>query len=261
MYPDVDSLKISHEPEGILVLCLARPKRKNALDRELVLALGDALWAAAEDPSVRVVALMGKGGAFCSGADLPTIADVDPAEVPERIDEFHRTIFAIVEMDKPVVACVDGPAVGFGADLALASDLRLMSERAYLEEGFIKVGLMPDGGGTYWMEKFCGARALQFLTLGTRLDAGTCLQLGMTGGVVPTESFEAQARALLQSLATLAPLALREIKRAVRARDRACLKEVLAREHRGQSELAKSEDFQEGVRAFLEKRAPHFSGK
>ncbi len=260
-YPDVASLRLSRPCDGVLVLCLARPTRKNALDRQLVLALGDALTSAAADDSVRVVALTGQGGAFCSGADLPTIANVDPEEIPQRIDEFHRTIHAIVEMPKLVVACVDGPAVGFGADLALASDLRILSSRAYFEEGFVKVGLMPDGGGTYWMEKFCGGLALELLVFGTRLDAAACLAFGITGRILSVEDWEQETTSLLTQLASQAPLALREIKSATRAADRAYLPQVLKREHQGQSRLATSEDFQEGVRAFLEKRPPHFCGK
>jgi len=257
----VSSLRITHPEPGIVSLALNRPTKKNALDRDLVLALGEALRQVAADPSVRVVLLTGVSGSFCSGADLSTIRNASPEELDSRIDEFHRMITGIVDAPQPVIAAVSGPAVGFGADLALACDMRLFSQSAYLEEGFIKVGLMPDGGGTGWMPKMVGPRAFEMLALGTRLSASDCQGFGIANSVHPETELITASYEVAQRLAQSAPLALRNIKRALRAGDRDGLSATLEREKRGQTELLGSSDFEEGVRAFLEKREAQFTGK
>src|SRR5690606_38627420 len=151
--------------------------------------------------------------------------------------------------------------VGFGADLALACDMRIMSESAYLEEGFAKIGLMPDGGGTLWLEKFVGPRAFEFLALGTRLNADKCLQWGIANALVPQGQALAKALAQAEQLAQAAPLALRAIKQSLRAGEKERLESTLLREKEGQAALIASQDFQEGVAAFLSKRSPQFQGK
>lgn len=261
------SLKIEQLPAGIVVLSLNRPERKNALDRELVLSLGEALarlGAGSGENStapVRVIVLTGEGGAFCSGADLATISGATSEQIEERIEEFHHMIRGIVGAKVPVVAAIEGPAVGFGADLALACDMRIMSESGYVEEGFAKIGLMPDGGGTLWLEKFVGPRAFEFLALGTRLTANDCLKSGIANAVVPQREALAQALLRAEKLSQAAPLALAAIKQSIRGGESARLESTLAREKAGQTALIASADFQEGVAAFLSKRPPQFQGK
>lgn len=245
----------------VLHLTLNRPGRRNALTRELVLDLGAALRTAKADAGLRVLVLSGNGGAFSAGADLEAIRGVAQEEFAERIREFHELILGITELDVPVLAAVDGPAVGFGADLALACDLRLLTERAYLEESFTKIGLMPDGGGTYFLPQAVGARAFELIALGQRLDAATCQDLGLANRVVPVADLEAETQALAARLAAAPPLALAEVKRALTAGRRDALRAALAREAAGQARLLGSDDFEEGVAAFLEKRPPLFSGR
>ncbi len=248
--------------DGPLVrLALNRPERKNALDRELVRALGDALDAAVQREETRLVVLQGNGGSFCSGADLSSMSGaLDDAA--ERIEEFHRLTRAIAFASQPVLAAVDGPAVGFGADLALACDLRVFSTRGYLQDSFVRIGLMPDGGGTFFLPELVGmGRALEFLFLGTRLDAQKCLDLGVANRVVELEAFESTVSALATELTQAAPLAVRSIKRAVRDNVRDGLNAALAREKAGQVKLLHSEDLREGVGAFLGKRPPRFTGR
>lgn len=251
--------------EGPLVwLTLNRPERKNALDRELVQRLGDALEAATARPETRVVVLRGSGDAFCAGADLSSMQPeaLSDGKLGERIDEFHRLVRTIVDAPQPIIASIDGPAVGFGADLALACDLRLCSARAFLQESFVHIGLMPDGGGTFWLPALVGiGRALEFLLLGTRLSATQCLEMGLANRVVPPEELETTTAALARQLAAAAPLAVASIKRAVRAAGRDQLEAALSCEKDGQIALLGSDDLREGVEAFFAKRPPRFLGR
>jgi enoyl-CoA hydratase/carnithine racemase len=254
-----ESLKIDSR-DGVTTLSLHRPERRNALDRNLVLNLGGALSALGQDPSVRVLILRGSGEAFCAGADLSSIENPAADELGARIDEFHALIRGIVSTDKPVIALVDGPAVGFGADLALACDLRVFSDRAYLEEGFVKIGLMPDGGGTHWLRRFCGPLAFEFLALGKRLSAVDCARFGIANQVVAAAELLHVGETMAEALMASAPLALAKIKRSLRQGEHEELEAALNREKSGQSLLIQSEDFREGEAAFRNKRSPLFRG-
>ncbi|HEY8945263.1 MAG TPA: enoyl-CoA hydratase [Polyangiaceae bacterium] len=248
----------------VVRLTLNRPKSKNSLDPELVSRLGDALDTVAADTTVRAIVLTGSGGAFCSGIDLKSAAaDLqEPKWLEARLRAFHRLIRTIVRAPQPVVAAVDGPAVGFGADLALACDLRVASTAAYFEEKFVALGLMPDGGGTFHLPRLIGlGRALEHLLLGTRLDASTALAQGLVNRVVPADALDAEVETIVQRLALSPPLALAAIKRAVRASLEGSLEDALSREFAGQLALLASEDVREGVSAFLERRAPSFRGR
>ncbi len=251
------------EREGpVATLIMNRPQTRNALDPELLAALGAGLADAAADPSVRAVVLAGAGDAFCSGADLKgTLGDVGAgADLGPRIEQFHALIRAIVDAPKPFIAAVRGPAVGFGADLALACDLRVLARDAYLQEKFVAIGLMPDGGGSFWLPRLVGVgRALEYLMLGTRLDAPLALELGLANRLADDEL--GTARALAAELAKGPPLALAAIKRAVRESAMGGIEAALAREKQGQTALLQSGDFREGVAAWSSKRAPSFSGR
>jgi enoyl-CoA hydratase/carnithine racemase len=249
---------------AVALLRLNRPAALNALDAELVAALSRAVESAIADPAVRAIVLTGTGGAFCSGADLKeALRDLDAGvALGDRLAAFQKNVRLIAGSDKPVIAAVDGAAVGFGADLALACDLRLLSERGYLQEKFVGIGLMPDGGGTFHLARLVGlGRALELLLLGERVEAARAVELGLALRVVPEPQLLEEALALAERLADGPPLALAAIKHATRKSLDGTLDDALAREASGQTRLLQSADLREGVVAWTERRKPRFTGR
>ena len=246
-----------------LVVTLARPEARNALTVPLVRAVRDALLAAAKDDSLRCVVLTGAGGHFCAGADLR--ANMQDPEMMSRVDEymddFHGLVRAIVRCPKPTIAMVDGAAVGFGADLALACDLRVVSERAYVQEKFVGIGLMPDGGGTFWLPRLLGtARAMQMCLLADKVDGKELAALGVAVAAVPAEKLRERTLELCARLEKGPPLAYAAIKESIVA-SWGDLEEALKRERTNQLRLLKTADHMEGVLAFMQKRDPQFQGR
>ncbi len=247
----------------VAVVTLNRPASKNALTTQLVDELGATLERLGQDATIRALVLTGAGGSFCSGADLKAATEEGLAlieQAGERIDRFHRIIRAIVAAPKPVIAAIDGPAVGFGCDMALACDLRVATDRAYFQEKFIRIGLMPDGGGTLWLPRLIGtARAMELFLTGDALSAEQARELGIVRRVVPTERLSEEAHELAKQLAKAPPIAVRNIKQAVNGA--AALGQALQRERVGQIECLKSQDCMEGILAWMQKREPSFQGK
>lgn len=262
------------EEAGLLVadhgavreIAMNRPQTKNGLTDELFRGLREAFEAAAEAPSVRAVLLTGRGGSFCSGLDLKAAMgmvqqggfDGDGLETRVR-SLLHRLVRSMVDNPKPIIAVVDGAAAGFGCDLALCCDMRIGTARARFGEIFIKRGLMPDGGGTYTLPRLIGAgRAFDMLLTGDMVEAEEALRIGLVSRLVKDE---AEAMQLVQRIAAGPPLVMREIKRAVWAGLSTPLDAALEREVKGQVQLLRSQDFLEGVSAFLGKRPPAFTGQ
>ena len=261
-YEVMESVLLIEREGPVATLIMNRPQTKNALDPELLAALAAGLAQVAADSSVRAVVLTGMGDAFCSGADLKgALGDLDQgADLGPRIAQFHALIRSIVHAPKPFIAALRGPAVGFGADLALACDLRVLAPNAYIQEKFVAIGLMPDGGGSFWLPRLVGiGRALEYLLLGTRIDAPLALSLGLANRVAEDE--RAEARSLASTLAAGPPLALAAIKSAVRDSASGGIEAALEREKQGQTALLGSLDFREGVAAWGAKRNPSFVGK
>jgi enoyl-CoA hydratase/carnithine racemase len=265
-----DELIVRDEGDGdaprVRWIALHRPASKNGLTVEINQRMLAAIDEVARDRSIRAVVLTGEGGAFSSGLDLKAAATLGSAG-PEAIEEqmtrwFHGLIRAIRRCDRPVIALVDGPAVGFGCDLALACDLRLGTPRARFGEVFIKRGLMPDGGGTFHLPRLVGLGvALDLLFTGDVVEAEDARRLGLLSRIVPVETARVDTLAFAQRIAAGPPRVHAWIKRAVYGALDGTLDDALAVEAKGQLELLRSRDFMEGVMAFFEKRPPKFTGE
>lgn len=252
---------------AVCVLAMNRPQTKNGLTLEILGALIAALEKAKDDPAIRAVVLTGQNGAFSSGLDFRAalllfqsgVTDL-ATKTEERLRTcFHRAILAIASLPKPVIAFVDGAAAGFGCDLALACDLRIATKQARFGEIFIKRGLMPDGGGTYTLPKLLGlGRAFDLMLTGDTVEAEEALRIGLVSRLFDGED---EAMAFAQRIAAGPPLVMAEIKRAVYAGLSQSFPEALENEIRGQVKLIQTQDFLEGVSAFLNKRPPNFTGQ
>ena len=246
------------------ILTINRPEARNALTRPLIDELGSALRAASADTAVRCVVLTGAGGHFCAGADLRANFTENPdlaEHLEEYMEAFHGLVKAIIRCDKPAIAMMDGAAVGFGADLAFACDLRVASIRAYVQEKFVRIGLMPDGGGTFWLPRLVGtARAMRMILLAEKVDASQLAELGVVVRVVDTNALREATLAVARDIEAGPPLAFAAIKRTLYA-SWGDIESALALERREQIALLKSADVREGVMAWMQKRDPRFEGR
>ena len=246
------------------VVIIHRPEARNALTRPVLQQMAGALEAASQDRATRCVVIAGAGDHFCAGADLrQNIAD-DPQmmdHVDAYLDDFHGLIRAIVRCEKPTIAMMDGAAVGFGADLAFACDLRIASTRAYAQEKFVHIGLMPDGGGTFWLPRLVGtARAMQMILLAEKVTAPELHRLGVIAKLVESDELRSATLEVARQIEAGPPLAYAAIKRAMLA-SWGSVEDALRREREGQLKLLHSADFMEGVSAWMQKREPRFEGK
>jgi len=246
------------------IVTINRPAARNALTLPVLALMRSAVDAASGDPALRCVVIAGAGGHFSAGADLRQTVLEDPDlldHLDAYMDAFHGLIKAVVRCDKPVIAMMDGAAVGFGADLAFACDLRVASGRAYAQEKFVKIGLMPDGGGTFFLSRLVGtARALQWILLAERLDAAELHRLGVVARVVEADDLRESTLSMARTLEAGPPLAFAAIKRAVYA-SLGSLDGALDRERQEQIRLLRSADVAEGVAAWADKREPRFEGR
>src|SRR5262245_25299586 len=247
--------------KGIKRITINRPDRRNSVDTETVTALRDAIDASNDDES-RVLVLTGAGDAFCAGADLQSVHDHDIARFDVTASlrsNTNPTMRAMRSLPKPIIAQVHGPAVGVGCNYALACDLIIASEEATFGQVFIRIGLMPDGGSTYFLPRIVGyAKAFELMATGDIITAQEALSLGLINRVVPAEKLETTVNGMAERLAAAPAIALAKIKQGLNHGERSDLASALDFEAVHQGECFHSKDFQEGVKAFLEKRKPHF---
>lgn len=244
---------------NVRTITLARPKTRNALTLPVVDRLAEMFEDAARDIGTRVVVFTGTEGAFCSGLDLKTaLADPSTLASPAAsLAHFHRLGRAVWNCPKPVIAAIDGAAAGYGCDLALACDVRVATKRAFFQESFTKIGLVPDGGGSFLLPRLVGlARASQMILFGEPLSAEEAHRIGLVSFLADDALTFATEKA--KALAQGSPRALRHAKRVLRANLEGSFEQGLDREHEAQVACLQGRDSREGVTAFLEKRAPQF---
>lgn len=255
-----DKLQVTLE-RGVKRITFNRPERRNAIDFEMFEAFAETVERTATD-GTRVVVISGAGDAFCSGLDLSSVAAGDLArlDVAKTIRELiHPPVFRMRALSVPFIARVHGPVGGIGFSYVLASDIRLGSTAATFGQTFITVGLMPDGGSTYFLSRLLGpAKAFELMATGARLSADEALRLGVLNRVVPFTELDAACDELANSLAAAPQPALSRIKAALSRSEAEQLAAALDFEAEGQADCFRSPDFREGVAAFLQKRTPVF---
>ncbi len=251
---------------GITTITLNRPEKLNALAGHMRRDLAEALEAAGSDRNVRVVVITGAGRSFCAGGDVRAMAELieekNADEFSRLLGSARRVITAIRQMTKPVVASINGAASGAGFNLALACDLRIASSDATFSQSFVKVGLHPDWGGTYFLPRLVTPnKACELFFLGDTLTAADALRLGIINFVVEPAELEAETRKLAERLRAAPAISVAAAKQAVYLSQAAEIEEMLRYETDAQLRCFSSEDGREGVKAFLEKREPRFVGK
>jgi len=258
-----DNIKVIYDA-GIVTVMLNRPEKLNAFAGHMRRDLAEALERAGADQTARVVLIKGAGRGFCAGADVKFMA-----ELMERddVDEFTRLLHAgrrvlttIRQMTKPVIASVNGPAYGAGFNLALACDLRIASESATFSQSFVKVGLHPDWGGTYFLPRVVPTNiACEMFFLGDSFDAEQALRFGLVNKVVPDAELEAATRTLAERLRGAPQASIAAAKHAVYMSEGQSLERMLQYETEAQIQCFQSKEARARVRAFLERRVPHSS--
>ncbi len=251
---------------NIATIALNRPEKYNACNGQMLRELQSALQEARQDKSVRAVIFTGAGKAFCSGADLADLGEDFDLRNPFDIrrwmnDFFHPVIVGIQEMEKPWIASVNGPAVGAGCQLALACDLVLIAEEAYLCEIFNKRGLVVDMGGTYFLPRLIGPhKAKEISFFGDKLSGKQCVEMGLANRAMPLSQLNSITAEWAKKLAQSATRAIGLTKLGINRGMQSSLNETLTYEAGAQALVANTEDVLEGVQAFLEKREPKFKG-
>jgi 2-(1,2-epoxy-1,2-dihydrophenyl)acetyl-CoA isomerase len=250
--------------DGIKRITINRPERRNSVDHEMIELLRDAVQHS-EGDGTRVVILTGAGESFCAGADLAATSESDIAnyDVTKAIREkVNPTITAMRTLPVPIIARVHGHAVGVGHNYALACDMIIASEQALFGQVFVKIGLMPDGGSTFFLPRLVGyQKAFELMTMGEIIDAREALRLGLVNRVVPLAELDSTVDAVAARLASAPQIALAKIKAALNHSADSDMASALEFEAVNQDACFHSQDFMEGVTAFVQKRKAVFGSK
>ncbi|MEL6140337.1 MAG: enoyl-CoA hydratase-related protein [Bacteroidota bacterium] len=255
---------LSRIENGVAYLTLNRPEVFNSFNREMALAFQSELDACVQDEAVRAIVVTGNGKAFCAGQDLKEVTSPELNPGFRKILEEHYSpiITRLRSIEKPIIAAVNGVAAGAGANIALACDIVIAHENVSFIQAFSKIGLVPDSGGTFFLPRLIGfQKALALAMLGDKVSAKEAESLGMIYKAVAADEFTPTVEKLATKLAGMPTKALGLIKKAFNASMSNTLEEQLALESDFQIEASETEDYQEGVAAFLEKRKPHYKGR
>lgn len=253
-------IRLEHEGP-VALLTIARPERMNALDAKVLSELEVAIGALNSDASVRVAIITGEGKAFVAGADIAAMQEMDPGDAEGFAAMGHRIFDAIERARLPIIAAVNGFALGGGCELALACDFIHASTKAKLGLPETTLGLIPGFGGTQRLPRRVGvARARELIYSGEMISAEEALRIGLVNALHEPDELLPKVKALAATIASRGPVAVAAAKTAIRDGEGLTLKEAKYVEIRGFGELFRSEDVREGTRAFLEKRAPNFKG-
>lgn len=253
-----------HLDNGVAHITLNRPEVFNSFNREMALALQKALDDCAENEAVRAIVLTGNGKAFCAGQDLKEVTDPELNPGFRKILDEHYApiIIRLRNLEKPVIAAVNGVAAGAGANIALACDVIIAHEDAAFIQAFSKIGLIPDSGGTYFLPRIIGfQKALALALLADKVTAKEAEEMGMIYKSVPSAEYEAFVEKVALKLAKMPTKALGLIKKAFNASMTNDLKKQLTLESDLQIEASETEDYNEGVTAFIGKRKPNYKGR
>jgi enoyl-CoA hydratase/carnithine racemase len=272
MSTSTDSPEVLYAVEdGIATITLNRPERMNTISRSMLTQLSTCLGRADQDRDVRVVILTGTGKAFCAGLDLQgatsnTRSDMigsGGSTAPQAVAlPKNAPPNVLFQMDKPTLCAINGGAAGYGMDTALGCDIRIMAESSKLAPAFVKRGIVPESGGTWFLPRLLGwAKAAEIIFSGRTLPARECLALGLTNEVVPDAELIPRARALAAEIAANAPLAVQSAKRLMRAGLEQTFSDHVDHVYLSFLALMRTEDAREGMVSFMEKRPPRFQGR
>lgn len=262
--------ELRYEKDGpIATLTLNRPDRLNAITGPMLAAFSEALVDAGADPAVRVVVVTGAGKGFCSGLDLKEAAagqgiggGAGAGAMVQPFDLRSAPPVVLHQLDKPTICALNGAAAGYGMDLALGCDIRIAADTAKLAPAFARRGVLPESGGTWLLPRLVGwAKAAEIAFTGRTLPADECLALGLVNRVVPADLLAKEVRALAEEIAANAPLAVQATKRMMRIGLEESFEANVHHVFLQLLPLFRSKDFQEGVKAFVERRAPRFEGR